>query len=372
MSPRSPIQSRRRAASMPSGLLEGRVTNPLVSRPGALTAVLLMLAVGMACATAPVDRSTNQTRDGARAADNGYWEEAEFRWLKALAIAANNARAHNNLAVRFERLAEFEEAKEHYDEALRLAQGAERQYVERNYAQFEPIWDRIQSGDVNGTADGPSSDDQEELPPLPRGEAAGIGVIEVEISVPSEGPNLAGFDRILIGNFLPREGTEANINGVAVPFLRRRITQRTFFQTQDQLDQAVEMNNPGLIDDTDYWMERAAAAEADLVLTGFIGVNTETASEMVRERIRTPSGEIQEVARFQDSVRYRVDFDYVLLRGSDGVRLLDGSLEAEQSFPADEGIADTEATMDTLEQMLPQILEAITPRRSEQSRYLIY
>ncbi len=81
---------------------------------------------------------------------------------------------------------------------------------------------------------------------------------------------------------------------------------------------------------------------------------------------------MREVARFQDSVVFSVSLDYVVLRGSDGETLLDGSLAAEQSFPADEGIADSEAVFEALEELLPQVLEAITPQRSEQSRYLIF
>ena len=93
---------------------------------------------------------------------------------------------------------------------------------------------------------------------------------------------------------------------------------------------------------------------------------------MVRERIRSPDGQVREVARFQDSVVYKVAFDYIVLRAEDGARLLEGSLEAEQSFPADEGIAESEAIFETLEELLPKLLDSVTPRRSEQSRYLIY
>jgi hypothetical protein len=107
-------------------------------------------------------------------------------------------------------------------------------------------------------------------------------------------------------------------------------------------------------------------------LTGTIGLHTEQESQMVRERIRSPDGQIREVARFQDVVTYTVTFDVVVLRGEDGEKLLETTLEADASYPVEEGASNQEAVFETLERLLPQLLETITPRRSEQSRYLIY
>jgi hypothetical protein len=208
---------------------------------------------------------------------------------------------------------------------------------------------------------------------FPEDLAAAVGVLEIIISVPDQGPNLAGFDRLLVGNFVPAEDSESNINDFAVRYFRRRITQRTFFETQDQLEQPLDPGRrANAFDDADYWVERAAAAEADLVLTGTIGLRTEQESQMVRERIRSPDGQIREVARFQDVVTYTVTFDVVVLRGEDGEKLLETTLEADASYPVEDGASNQEAVFETLERLLPQLLETITPRRSEQSRYLIY
>ena len=336
-----------------------------------------------ACSTAPVDRSTNQTRSGVSAADRGFWEEAEFRWLKALAISQSNARALNNLAVRQERLAEFDTAKARYDDALQVAGPAERDYINWNYKQFSVIWERVNSGEIGNDDSEAASDDgdngnddstqviADELSALLL--RTDLTAFEVEIALPDEGgPNLAGFSRMLIGNFVQRRDSTANINGVAVPYLRRRITQRTFFQTQDQLGLPLEGPREGIFDDADYWVQRAEAAGADLILTGEIGVTTEDESKLVRRRVRGPDGEVREVAEFEDSVTYTVNFDYVLLRGEDGQRLLDGALEGSASFPSDQGVDDGAATAEALEQLVPQILQAITPQRTDQSRLLIY
>jgi hypothetical protein len=336
-----------------------------VSRLGVAAA---LLALGVGCAMAPVERGKNQSQEGVFAADQGFWEEAEFRWLKALAIAELNARALNNLAVQYERDGEFETAKQHYDKALVSATPAEHFYIDRNNRQFAPIWERISSGDMG---DGELIDMP--IDQFPEDLAAAVGVLEIIISVPDQGPNLAGFDRLLVGNFVPAEDSESNINDFAVRYFRRRITQRTFFETQDQLEQPLDPGRrANAFDDADYWVERAAAAEADLVLTGTIGLRTEQESQMVRERIRSPDGQIREVARFQDVVTYTVTFDVVVLRGEDGEKLLETTLEADASYPVEDGASNQEAVFETLERLLPQLLETITPRRSEQSRYLIY
>jgi len=352
-----------------------------------LVVVALALGIGAACASAGVESPEGQVRKGVVAADQGYWEEAAFRWLKALTVAELDARALNNLAVRQEREGEFGDAKEFYDRALRVAGPAERFYVERNHRQFEPIWSRIENDEADSEAsavvqsvvDPTAKTDAEgefglPVDQVPEGAAGEIAFIEIPVSVPDQGPNLAGYDRLLIGNFAQMQESEANLNSLAVPYLRRRITQRTFFETQDQLEQPLEPDRAGeaLLASPMYWVTRAADAGADLVLTGYLGLKTRSDSQMVRERIRSPDGEIREVARFQDSVVYTVQMQYYILRGEDGETLLDGTVEAEQSFPADEGISDSEAVFETLEQLLPEVLDAITPRRSEQTRYLIY
>ena len=351
---RRPHTGRRQAASLRASL-----------------AIVAVLAVSLGCSTSPVERGKNQSREGVYAADQGYWEEAEFRWLKALATAALDARAMNNLAVRAEREGEWEEAKEYYDKALVAATAAEHFYVERNHRQFEPIWERIESGSMeedDGEAMELAVDD------FPTDAEAAVGTLEIIISVPDQGPNLAGYSRLLVGNFIPLMESESDLNDFAVQYFRRRITQRTFFETQDQLGQPLDpaRRDERVFDDADFWVERAAAAEADLILTGGIALTTEEESQMIRERIRSPDGEIREVARFQDVVTYTVNYDLVVLRGEDGERLLERSLEADASFPVEAGASTAEAIFETLERLLPQVLESITPRRSEQSRYLLY
>ena len=102
------LRSPGRGSQLPSGRLVGL---PLL-------AALVVLA---GCASTLSGSSSDQVGDGVRAAGQGYWEEAEFRWQKALAIRTGNARALNNLAVRTERAGDFLDAKPFYDRALAAA-----------------------------------------------------------------------------------------------------------------------------------------------------------------------------------------------------------------------------------------------------------
>lgn len=58
---------------------------------------------------------------GIKAAQEGFWNEALFRWKKACEIDFNNPAAHNNLAIAFEQAGLFELALQEYEIAFRLA-----------------------------------------------------------------------------------------------------------------------------------------------------------------------------------------------------------------------------------------------------------
>jgi hypothetical protein len=121
------------------------------------------------------------------------------------------------------------------------------------------------------------------------------------------------------------------------------------------------------------WAERAAAVEADVVFTGRIGATTSDESRLVTERIKTPSGEVSEVARFREMTGYQVSIDFFLLSGEDGSVLIETTgLEGEREFAADEGVSAGDAVVETFEELLPQVVDAVTPARREQTRLLVY
>ena len=120
------------------------------------------------------------------------------------------------------------------------------------------------------------------------------------------------------------------------------------------------------------WRDIAEASGADLIFTGRIGLETSAASRLVSEKIRAPDGEITDVSRFRNIVKYDVTMHFVLLRGEDGSLLQEGDLAGSREFAADDEIPADDMYVEALEELLPQLLDAVTPRRVEQTRVLIF
>ena len=325
-----------------------------------VTMSLLVPATALAQDT---DKAYGECERGVRAADAGRWQEAEFRWMKSIAIDSSIACGYNNLAVLFERDGDYEDADENYRWALQHATGAARTDVLDNFSRFQDA--RI-SEVVEGV---PESEfgvfrDQEERRNR---------TMPVTISVPeAEGRDLADFERIRVGPFIvTTPGAPIPVGPRAVAYFRRRIVQRTFFQA---------VNVPGGISsmaadplrDAEMWAQIGAESGADLIFTGRIGLETNAESRLVSERIRAPNGEITEVTRFRNIVKYDVTLHFVLLRGEDGSIIREGDLQGSREFAADDDIPADDMYVETLEELLPQLLDAITPRRVEQTRILIF
>ena len=335
----------------------------LASRSTAIVAALLFFgSVGEALAQY-TDKALDQCEDGVRAADAGRWEEAEFRWLKAIAIDRGVACAYNNLAIMHERDGDYEEADEYYQKALERAVGPARTDVLDNVAKFRDARiSEIVEAAPEGDTSGRSRDDEQRSRSLP-----------VTISVPeAEGRELADFERILVGPFIVETPqAPVAVGPQAVAYFRRRIVQRSFFQAVDVSGRiSSTMEDP--LQDADMWAKLAESVEADLVFTGRIGLETSSTSRVVEENIRAPNGQITKVARFRNITRYDVKMHFVLLRGEDGELVLDGDLEGSREFAADDEIPADDMYIETLEELLPQLLDAVTPERVEQTRVLVY
>ncbi|HEY7409481.1 MAG TPA: tetratricopeptide repeat protein [Vicinamibacteria bacterium] len=77
---------------------------------------------------------------GIEAARRGLWNEARFRFEKAVALSPEDTEALNNLAVAYEQQGDFEKARATYDKALRLDPG--NLYVQQNYDLFREADDK--------------------------------------------------------------------------------------------------------------------------------------------------------------------------------------------------------------------------------------
>ena len=83
-----------------------------------------------------------QIKFGVRAAKDDHWDEAIYRWRKALQLDPNNLMAHNNLAVAYEQLGEYELALEEYQIAYRL--DSQNQNVKNNLDRFRDFYRKYQ------------------------------------------------------------------------------------------------------------------------------------------------------------------------------------------------------------------------------------
>lgn len=102
-----------------------------------LAALLLISSIASAN-----DRSKakEQVEFGIKVAQNGLWNEALYRWKRAVELDPSYAAAWNNLAIAFEHEGRFEEAKQAYEKALQL--DAKNMLIKQNYDLFKEINER--------------------------------------------------------------------------------------------------------------------------------------------------------------------------------------------------------------------------------------
>jgi len=100
--------------------------------------VLLLAAVPLAADTAT--SSEDEVRFGIEVAEKGLWQEARFRFTRAVELDPENASALNNLAVALEQQGDFDEAREAYEKALELKPGD--LYIQQNYDLFRESDDK--------------------------------------------------------------------------------------------------------------------------------------------------------------------------------------------------------------------------------------
>ena len=103
--------------------------------------VLIVSAAAPAVVRADArSESKEQVEFGIRVAQNGLWNEALYRWQKAVEIDPTYAAAWNNLAIAYEHEGKFEDAKKAYEKALEL--DPKNLMIRQNYDLFKEINDR--------------------------------------------------------------------------------------------------------------------------------------------------------------------------------------------------------------------------------------
>jgi len=106
----------------------------------AFSVVVLLVAPAVVRAADDRSKSKEQVEFGIRVAQNGLWNEALYRWQKAVEIDPSYAAAWNNLAIAYEHEGKFEDAKKAYEKALQL--DPKNLMIRQNYDLFKEINDR--------------------------------------------------------------------------------------------------------------------------------------------------------------------------------------------------------------------------------------
>lgn len=104
-----------------------------------------LLVVAMVAMAVPLyadkhEDAKAQVAFGIRVAQKGLWKEALFRWQRAVELDPNYAQAWNDLAIGYEQVGNFDEARKAYDRALTI--NKDDQYIRQNYDAFREIYDR--------------------------------------------------------------------------------------------------------------------------------------------------------------------------------------------------------------------------------------
>jgi Flp pilus assembly protein TadD len=105
-----------------------------------MRALLLLLLLAPVPATAAEDSSERQVEFGLKVAQKGLWQEARFRFERAVQLDPGNAAALNDLAVALEQMGEFDQARKAYEKALELKPGD--LYIQQNYDLFREADDK--------------------------------------------------------------------------------------------------------------------------------------------------------------------------------------------------------------------------------------
>ena len=112
-----------------------------MARPRLAAAIVMGLA--LAAVPASADKrgdSKAQVDFGIKAAQRELWNEALYRWKRAVEVDPTYAAAYNNLAIAYEHNGRFDEARTAYEKALELEPN--NVLIKQNYDLFREINDR--------------------------------------------------------------------------------------------------------------------------------------------------------------------------------------------------------------------------------------
>ena len=102
--------------------------------------LLLVAALSVPLAADKRADAKAQVSFGISVAKANLWPAAVAHWEKAVKLDPTYAAAWNNLGIGYEQLGRFKEAREAYEQALKL--DVDNNFIKTNYLQFREIYDR--------------------------------------------------------------------------------------------------------------------------------------------------------------------------------------------------------------------------------------
>jgi Flp pilus assembly protein TadD len=102
--------------------------------------VVPLLAMLLASNRVSSASSDDEIAFGIEVARKGLWNEARFRFERAVALDPENAEALNDLGVALEQQGDFTRAREAFEKALKLAPSS--LYIQQNYDLFREADDK--------------------------------------------------------------------------------------------------------------------------------------------------------------------------------------------------------------------------------------
>lgn len=122
--------------------------------------ILLLVAALSSPAASFAKQKAVKPRDqiefGVRMAERGLWSEALFRFRQAERMGEASAAVLNNIAVAYEALGEFEQARDYYQRAL--DKDPRNSNLRRNYSRFVEFYQSFKPEESEADAAGAEAD----------------------------------------------------------------------------------------------------------------------------------------------------------------------------------------------------------------------
>lgn len=360
-----------------------------------------------------VDEAIRLTDYGVEAARKGLWHEASIRWQQALLAVPDFPAAHNNLAVVSEHFGRYEQARIHYDAALKITNS--NRYIESNVRMFTQFYaqhvqelanqknrkrvagERLAAltpaaeGDTAAAEPDAENEPADEtvvtLSPTATMPANNGQLIEasysrvgtsrqVFIKHPKRETPLSGkYRKVYIAGFVPLQANAENLNFETTEFLRSELRKHPTYDIVplDELSLPKDLDEfDKLIDDSEFWQRLGTKVGSDLVVYGTVNFLSEPSDgyfpyeyqDRTTGQYRTAQMRIQRTA-------FTIELDLYFHESVTGELVYQDSFSQTIVY---RGRLDPtlQAFYDVMNRVLPRFMDIMVPREHDAIRFLVH